>query len=173
MRARDSFEAQHLVRAICLAGIHNWTCMLEGPKGSMGWQTTNARKEKSCLTMRSTLNQGKLFIAEGFFSLSLGVEQARRRIRDELCRFSVITAPPTIPFAQSKRTYSGKVAGMQDDVAVVLQIALEATVLFYSSDKYRCGVCESHIALRMANHASVCRQGPCIPQVSVEMTQAS
>ena len=48
----------------------------------------------------------------------------------------MITAPPKTPFAESKRTYTGKVAGMQDDVAVTMQISLEAAVQFYSSDKY-------------------------------------
>jgi hypothetical protein len=94
-------------------------------------------EEKSCLTTRSALNQGKIWLAPDFFSLSLGVEPAKRRIRDELCRFSVLTNPPKTPFGESKRTYSGKVAGMQDDVAVTMQIALEACVQFYSDDKYR------------------------------------
>lgn len=110
---------------------------MEGPKGTAGWQTTNSTKEKSCLTMRSSLGQGKMWLAQDFFSMSLGVEQAKRRIRDELCRFSVITNPPKTAFQESKKTYSGKVAGMQDDIAVVLQIAMEATIQFYSADKYR------------------------------------
>lgn len=72
--------------------------------------------------MRSSLNQGKMWLAKDFFSISLGVEQSKRRIRDELCRFSIITNPPKTAFQESKRTYSGKVAGMQDDVAVVMQV---------------------------------------------------
>lgn len=62
--------------------------------------------------MRSSLGQGKMWVAQDFFSISLGVEQAKRRIRDELCRFSVITNPPKTAFQESKRTYSGKVAGV-------------------------------------------------------------
>ena len=119
-----------------LGGIRNWTVMLEGPKGAAGWLTTHVSKEKCCLTMRSALNHGKIWLAADFFSSTMGVEQAKRRMRDELCRFSVITAPPKTPFAESKRTYTGKVAGMQDDVAVTMQIGLEAAVQFYSSDKY-------------------------------------
>lgn len=52
------FEAQHLTRAVVLGGVRNWTAMLEGPRGTVGWLTTNATKEKSCLTTRSALNQG-------------------------------------------------------------------------------------------------------------------
>jgi hypothetical protein len=37
-----SFEAQHLTRAVVLGGVRNWTAMLEGPKGTIGWHTTNA-----------------------------------------------------------------------------------------------------------------------------------
>lgn len=124
---------------------------MEGPKGTAGWQTTNATKEKSCLTMRSSLGQGKMWLAQDFFSMSLGVEQAKRRIRDELCRFSVITNPPKTAFQESKKTYSGKVAGMQDDIAVVMQIAMEATIQFYSVR----GLC-THCLLRAILHVRLC-----------------
>lgn len=72
-----------------------------------------------------------------FFSCSLAERQARSRLRDELARFSVITQPPATPFGQSKRTFTGKVSGQQDDLAVATMIAVEAGVTFFQSDKYR------------------------------------
>lgn len=131
------FEAQHLTRAIVLSGLSGWMTMSEGPKGATGWLTTNTTKEKSCLTMRSSLNRGKMWLANDFFSLTMGKEQAKRRIRDEMCRFSIITNPPKTPFQEPKRTYSGKVAGMNDDVIMAMLIGMEASVCFYSHEKYR------------------------------------
>ena len=130
------FEAQHLTRAIVGSNIKDWHMMLEGPRGTLGWHTTNVSKEKSCLTTRSALEGRKMWLCRDFFSTTLGVTQARNRIRDELSRFAIITAVPKTPFAEPKRTYSGKVGGMQDDLAVTLQIALEACVVFHRSEKY-------------------------------------
>ena len=133
----DRFEAQHLIRAISVSKVMGWQVMREGPGGAPGWQTTNATKEKSCLTMRSALETGKMWLHEDFFSSTMSTQQAKARVRDELARFSVITAPPANPFGKSKRTFTGKISGQQDDLAVSLQIALESAVQFFSHDKYR------------------------------------
>lgn len=131
------FEAQHLIRAVTLSKLRGWLLMREGPGGAPGWLTTNGTKEKSCLTMRSSLELGKIWLHRDFFSCSLAERQARSRLRDELARFSVITQPPATPFGQSKRTFTGKVSGQQDDLAVATMIAVEAGVTFFQSDKYR------------------------------------
>ena len=131
------FESQHVIRSISMARVQGWTVMREGPGGSPGWHTTNSSKERMCLTMRSALELGKIWLHQDFFSITLNATQAKARIRDELARFSVIVQPGNTPFAPTKRTFTGKVQGQQDDMAVALQIALEASVVFFSKDTYR------------------------------------
>ena len=85
-----------------------------------GWHTTNEAKEKMCLTTRSALEAGKIWFAKDFFSVSLGHMAAKRRVRDELCRYSVIVAPPRTPFGPTRRTFSGKVCSSFSHVLPIL-----------------------------------------------------
>ena len=42
----------------------------------------------------------------------------------------------TVSCCAVKKTYSGKVGGRNDDVAIVMQLAITGQRQFYSSDKY-------------------------------------
>ena len=41
-----AFESQHLLHAVEQAGIKNWVSLSEGQQGTLGWLTTNERKEQ-------------------------------------------------------------------------------------------------------------------------------
>lgn len=41
------------------------------------------------------------------------------------------------PAGKTKKTYSGKVGGRNDDLVIVLQLAVTGARTFYSSDKYQ------------------------------------
>lgn len=42
-----AFESQHLIHAVQEAGIKKWMALTEGAGGTLGWLTTNERKEVS------------------------------------------------------------------------------------------------------------------------------
>lgn len=40
------------------------------------------------------------------------------------------------PLLQVRKTYTGKIGGMQDDLAIALQLAVTGLRCFYQSEKY-------------------------------------
>ena len=43
-----AFEAQHLMHAMQQNGVRRWVALSEGAGGTVGWLTTNERKEVCC-----------------------------------------------------------------------------------------------------------------------------
>lgn len=130
------FESQHLLHAITAANIRRWLALSEGPQGTLGLLTTAERKEQYCLILREALTVGSIALSDHFFSSTLGLAQAKRRMNDELLNFSIVTQPPTTSFGKVRKTYTGKVAGKQDDVTLALQMALYGAKSFFTSSKY-------------------------------------
>ena len=118
------------------SGIKSWVCLSEGAGGTLGWLTTNERKEAMCLQLRDALKVGCIALSDQFFSTTMDAAVAVRQIREELCRFSIITEPARTVFAKPRKTFSGKLGGQQDDMAVVLQLAVTGIRQFYTSSKY-------------------------------------
>ena len=124
------------MRAMMNAKITNWVSMLESAKGNAGWLTTASTKEKMALTTRTAIEEGRICFAKDFFSLTLNPVVAKKRVRDELARYSAIVQPSKTLFGATRKTFSGKISGQCDDVAIVLQIAVQAIVQFFSDKKY-------------------------------------
>ena len=82
------------------AGIKNWVSLSEGQQGTLGWLTTNERKQQMCLLLREALTVGKIAIAHEFFSNELKLVEARLRIKDELSSYCVVTEPPKTTFGK-------------------------------------------------------------------------
>jgi len=150
-----AFECQHIVHAIQRAGVTKWVALSEGQGGTIGWLTTNERKEamwcaarpalpRRPLTppcarsfqLRDCLRVGNISLAKGFFSVKQEPAETIRAMRDELCRFSIITEPPKTLFGKVRKTYSGKMGGLNDDLAIVMQLAITGLRCFYSNPKY-------------------------------------
>lgn len=157
-----AFESQHLVHAVQKASIQRWIVMQEGAKNTMGWLTTNERKESMCLQLREALRIGSIAFAPSFVSVTSGEQDAKKTLVDEMMNFSVIVEAPKTPFAkarspyvptrqsrsrshpphrppmwQSRKTYTGKVGGRQDDLVIATQLAITSMRWFYQSDRYR------------------------------------
>ena len=95
--------------------------------------------------LRDALRVGCLYLSDGFFSVLMEEREALKTIRDELCRFAIVTEPAKTMFGKVRRTYTGKLGGLQDDLAIVLQLAITGLRCFYQSEKYmtfRCGSTE-------------------------------
>ena len=95
-----AFESQHLLHAVEAAGIKNWVSLSEGQQGTLGWLTTNERKQQMCLLLREALTVGKIAIAHEFFSNELKHTEAKLRIKDELSSYCVVTEPPKTTFGK-------------------------------------------------------------------------
>ncbi len=95
-----AFESQHLLHAVEGAGIKNWVSLSEGQQGSLGWLTTNERKQQMCLLLREAMTVGKIALAHQFFSNELGTPAAKTRIKDELSSYCVVTEAPKTTFGK-------------------------------------------------------------------------
>jgi len=65
-----------------------------------------------CFQMRDALRVGNFFLSESFFSCMMEEPEAIKTIRDELCRFAIITEPAKTLFgkvrtAKREGTYHG------------------------------------------------------------------
>tara|TARA_B110001452_G_scaffold136844_1_gene113748 strand:- start:9933 stop:10262 length:330 start_codon:yes stop_codon:yes gene_type:complete len=97
---------------------------------------TNERKEAMCFQVRDALRVGCIGISSQFFCNTMEPKEMLKIIDDEMRNFCVLVEAPKTPFGRVKKTYSGKVGGRQDDVCIVLQLAVTGARQFYQSDKY-------------------------------------
>lgn len=75
-----------------------------------------------CLLLREALNVGRIAIHRMFFSVELEVLEARKRIKDELANYCVVTEAPKTTFGKVRTTYTGKLYGKQDDLCIAIQV---------------------------------------------------
>ena len=73
--------------------------------------------------LRDALSVGNISLSDQFFSVCMDEHEAIKAIRDELCRFAIITEPAKTLFGKVRRTYTGKIGGQQDDLAICLCVA--------------------------------------------------
>lgn len=85
---------------------------------------------------RDALRVGNIFLSNEFFSVLLDEREALKQMRDELCRFAIVTEPAKTTFGKVRRTYTGKIGGLNDDLAITLQLAITGLRAFYQNDKY-------------------------------------
>ena len=131
-----AFESQHLLHHLSEMNVRNWVSLAEGAHNELGWLTTHARKEAMALQVREALRVGKLSYSPFFFSVTMSAQEAKKRLGEELRNFSVITEPPKTHFAKPRKTYTGKLGGMQDDVCISFQLVMIAIKTFFESPKY-------------------------------------
>ena len=132
-----AFESQHLLHAVDAAEIRNWVSLSEGQQGTLGWLTTNERKQQMCLLLREAMAVGKIALGKTLFSHSMTALEARNRIKDELSSYCVVTEAPKTTFGKVRTTYTGKLYGKQDDLCIAIQLALIGQQYFFQSAKYR------------------------------------
>jgi len=131
-----AFESQHILHLLQRNQVRRWVALSEGAGGGIGWLTTNERKETMCLQVRDALRVGCIGLHRNFFCNTMDVKEMLKTIDGELRNFCVLVEAAKTPFGKSKKTYSGKVGGRNDDVCIVLQLALTGCRVFYQSDKY-------------------------------------
>jgi hypothetical protein len=131
-----AFESQHLLHALGEAGVKKWLALSEGAGGTIGLLTTHGRKEQYTLLLREALRMGAISCHADFFSTTMTTREAKARVKDELGNFSIVTEPPKTIFGKTRKTYTGKIGGKQDDVCLAMQMALWGARTFYTDDRY-------------------------------------
>jgi len=131
-----AFESQHLLHALHVAEFQRWVSLAEGAQGALGWLTTHSRKESMALLVRECLRVGRISYSRFFFSISMTRDEAKTRLGNELRNFSVIIEAPKTHFAKTRKTYTGKLGGLQDDCAIALQLVLAAQRVFFEDPRY-------------------------------------
>ena len=86
--------------------------------------------------LRDALKVGSIQLSTHFFSLKLGVNDAIKMVRSELTNFAIVVEPPKTTFGKVRKTYTGKIQGEQDDVAIAIQLAITGLRCFYQNPKY-------------------------------------
>ena len=132
-----AFECQHLMHAMQRNNVRRWVALSEGAGGTVGWLTTNERKEAMCFQLRDALRVGCIGLSNRFFCNSMEPKEMIKILDDELRNFCILVEAAKTPFGKTKKTYSGKVGGRNDDVAIVLQLAITGARAFYQNDKYQ------------------------------------
>ncbi len=94
------------------------------------------------LQMRECLRIGNIGLSKQLFSNTLSDVNAIKSIEEELARFSVIVEPSKTAFGKTRKTWTGKIGGQQDDLAIVMQMALSGLRVFYTGEKYQQFFCE-------------------------------
>ena len=88
-----------------------------------------------CLRLREALSVGSIAFCDQFFSAT-GAAEAKKQLESELKAFAVITEAPRTAFGKTRRTFTGKTGGRNDDLCIALQLALAGSREFYSSERY-------------------------------------
>ena len=87
-----------------------------------------------CLLLREAMNVGRIAISPFFFSVELEKLEARKRIKDELLNYCVVTEAPKTTFGKVRKTYTGKLYGKQDDLAIAIQLAMIGCQKFFQGN---------------------------------------
>ncbi len=99
-----AFESQHLLKAFERNNVKKWVALSEGAGGTLGWLTTNERKEvrlqlpsnscatlspspprqAMCLQVRDALTVGSISLSSHFFSIKMDVKDALKALGNEM-----------------------------------------------------------------------------------------
>ena len=144
-----------MLKAFERNNIKRWVALSEGAGGTLGWLTTNERKEvrlqlpsskratrslspprqAMCLQVRDALTVGSISLSSHFFSIKMDTKDALKALGNEMRGFAILVEPPKTTFGKVRKTYSGKVGGEQDDACIALQLAVTGLRCFYTNEK--------------------------------------
>lgn len=114
----------------CVTWVHAPPAHTEQPQNLTPLQSRLVQQ------LRDALAVGNIKLHRDFFSLTEEKGEILSKIKDELCRFAIVVEAPKTLFGRVRRTFTGKLGGMQDDLAIVIQLAITALRCFYQNEKY-------------------------------------
>jgi hypothetical protein len=89
-----------------------------------------------CVALQETMEQNRLHISSSMVCLTMDTRDAVRQLSGEMRGYSILVEPPKSLFGKSRRTFSGKLGGQQDDMVIALQLALYGMQIFQREPRY-------------------------------------
>jgi len=130
------FEAAHNARYVAEAGIENVEIaqedrqnkgahtLAEHARSVTGVRTTNESKEQMYILLRNLLEEHNLRVWDQLITTSGASADQLSKVVRQMHNYSAITSDPGRVFAQTRRVFSGKAQGEQDDLLIALQLAI-------------------------------------------------
>jgi hypothetical protein len=105
-------------------------------RGRVGVLTTLDVKHAMCTMLNAMLREDRVCCSskDDFVSCNLKEDDVKRLLRDQLEVYSYQFKQAGTVFGKGQVALSGKVGGMRDDLAVLLQLAAYWTALLFSSE---------------------------------------
>lgn len=88
-----------------------------------GVRTTNESKEQMYIMLRSAL-EDRTFVAWDQLITSSDPEEQRKKLARQMHNYSAMHTDPSRVFAQTRRVFTGKAMGEQDDLLIAVQLAV-------------------------------------------------
>jgi len=89
-----------------------------------------------CFQLRDAMRVGNISFSDEFFSTTQTTREVKQVLEDELRNFCILVEPAKTPFGKTKKTYSGKCGGRNDDLVITLQLAITGIRTFYQQPRY-------------------------------------
>lgn len=120
---RCALQAEHHARA--LHNIQGVRFYRDEKRGRVGILTTLPIKHAMCTLTNAMLREGRICCTQGdyFISKNCKESEVKALLRDELETYSYQFKSATTVFNKEQVALSGKVGGMRDDLAILLQLA--------------------------------------------------
>ena len=133
--ANLGFEAHHIERVVNQTEMRKFSmCMRDDEQP--GLRTTHAVKESMHVKFNQALEEDAVSVSTTVVSAGGDAEKLLKDLRDELTTYCCVVDNGTSVFAQSKKTFTGKIGGFQDDLAICAQLNLLWHSSFFTDQKY-------------------------------------
>lgn len=135
--ANLGFEAHYIERCVMQSRFAR-CCVTMRDKEQPGLRTTHAVKESMYIKTKAAFADEAVRFTKNTVNVNpeTTVESMKKDLEHEMRTYSIIIDHPMSVFAQSKKTFSGKIGGFQDDLVVCLQLNILWHTQFYIDSKY-------------------------------------
>jgi hypothetical protein len=90
-----------------------------------------------CVATQQLLADNRLLVSRSLLSVTSPPKEALEQLVAEMRSYMVYVDPPKTLFGKSRRTFTGKMGGHNDDLVIALQLAVLTLQIFTRSEKYR------------------------------------
>lgn len=136
--ANLGFEAHYIDRLVMQSRFCRCSVTMRD-KDQPGLRTTHQVKEAMYVKTKAALADESVRFSKNMVNVNpeTTVESMKKDLEHEMRTYSVVIDHPVSLFAQSKKTFSGKIGGFQDDLIVCLQLNILWHTQFYVDPKYQ------------------------------------
>lgn len=135
--ANLGFEAHYIERSVMRSKMAR-CCVTMRDDDTPGLRTTHKVKEAMYVKTKDALNDDRIVFADSIVTANpeTTAEELKSELKDEMQTYSVVVEHPQSVFADSKKTFTGKIGGFQDDLIVCLQLNVLWHGDFFLDRKY-------------------------------------